>query len=587
MAFSVEIVVPGPWWNSLTYISDHHIDAGVRLRVPLGRGNRVGFSTGCSKPLEHPVGLKHVGEILDTKPVLDDEMWSLACWIGNTFLCGLGEALLLINPPLLLQGAALPCKSSFVSSRKLFKETSIYTPVDSERFSFYKERLSSERRSLVLFPEVDSAKFFFSTLPPNLKSNALLWPSTGGKKLWDAWQKTYSGETNLVVGCGSAVFAPALFEEVIIDDEANSSYIFVRSPRISARSIAGKRAVNLKASLVLGGRLPSAKTFLRSSPLCEALPKREHFIFVDITRSLKTEVHGIEGHLPITPALLERTRTTLAKGYHALWIMDRKGQSGEVYCNDCGEAFTCPQCFSLMRSEQKGKILNCIKCGFREPLPDKCPSCKGVLLQGKRPGLEALYAAAKYYIKNFPVFPYEEVKRLSTPSLVLGTRKTLALCDSPNLGLIAWLDLDAETRKVEYNARFQTFSMVWESYWRGIEKNSDRFVLIQSRRASGGWQKIFFQGWQPFWKEELQERKKLDLPPFGLLVQMDLPYAGEREAFIRLLEDKKFFVMDSGDECSPIWTTVKSTEELRLALAPRFEIKHSRKGFPVITLWTE
>ena len=54
----------------------------------------------------------------------------------------------------------------------------------------------------------------------------------------------------------------------------------------------------------------------------------------------------------------------------------------------------------------------------------------------------------------------ERIRAPEVPSLLLGTRGALALCDRLDVGLAAWLDLDAELRRPEYGARFQAFSMV-------------------------------------------------------------------------------------------------------------------------------
>jgi primosomal protein N' (replication factor Y) len=174
------------------------------------------------------------------------------------------------------------------------------------------------------------------------------------------------------------------------------------------------------------------------------------------------------------------------------------------------------------------------------------------------------------------------------PSLILGTRRILSLCDSLDVGLAAWLDLDSETRGIEYNARFQAFSMVWESYWRGLrrDRTGGRTVLAQTRRPGSGWQRALWLGWEYFWKEELRDRESLGLPPYELLVRVDFPdkEGAGRSALMELLERENIFVLDSG---GPLWITAKSTNRLRTVLASRFEIQHSRKGFPTITVWAE
>jgi primosomal protein N' (replication factor Y) len=588
------------------------------VKVPLGRGERIGFVKGSDydfsgMPSSAVEKFKNIKEILDETSVLGDELWNLAGWIGKIFLCGMGEALQVICPNPILRGEPfLPCPA-LPAKDGSFQEILFYHPLDEERFSYYRQRLSSsEDRILLLFPEAKESAAFFARLPKAVKTSALLWPSTGGKKLWDAWKKTASGGVRIVVGASGAVFAPFSFDEFIVDDESNPAYAFRRAPRLSARSLAGRRALFLKARLVLGGRMPSAKTFLRSRPQCRILPHRKNLVFVDIGRSFKTEVRGIEGQIPVTGALIEHTRTTLSRGRHVFWIMDRKGQAGEVCCSDCGDTLYCPRCGSVMRTEStksemeksgstrsagsQNTILRCVRCGLREALPIQCPTCRGTLLLGKKPGLEELFPLAMRYVKGYDILS-DAGQKPTGPSLILGTRKLLSLCASLDVGLVAWLDLDAEARKVEYNARFQTFSMIWESCWRGLrrdEQEGERMVLMQTRSPESSWQRSLWLGWEHFWKRELRERKQLNLPPYGLLVQIDLPENkknggrnADKNSLVRLLEKANLSAMDAGDEKSPLWVATKSTDRLGTALTPRFEIAHSRLDFPVVTVWTE
>jgi primosomal protein N' (replication factor Y) len=578
----------------------------------VGRGERIGFllgpePAGVSPPGE-PRKLRPVGEFLDEGPATGEELWGLAGWIGRTFLCGTGEALQLVCPAPLLKGAAVPAGATTRARAPRFRESVLYNPLDGERFTLYRERLAAPVKVLVLFSEVRSAAAFFAALPPAVRDEAILWPPSKGKKLWDAWKAVRAGSVRAVIGAPSAVFAPLDFGEVIVDDEASPGYVFVRAPRVSARSLAGRRALSLGAALLLGGRMPSAKTYLRSRPVFDPSflsrkNEKNGFVFVDLKRSIRAEARGVEGELPVTGALIDRTRAALESGRHALWVMDRKGEAGEVACSDCGGSLSCPKCGSLLRSGRGGRpagepevrTTRCVRCGAEAPLPSRCPRCRGTLLVGKRPGLEALFPLAARLMRGHPVFLEEfDRKTIEKPgeksgpaSLILGTRRILSLCDSLDAALAAWLDLDAESRRIDYNARFQTFSMVWESYWRGRAREGDRTVLLQTRRPESAWLNAFRLGWGYFWDSELRERKNLGLPPYELLVQMDLPPGEDREALAGSLEREGLPATSGGEPDSPLWLTARSTDRVGAALAPRFEIRRSRAGFPVVTVWSE
>ena len=39
----ITVSVPGPWWTHLSYLHNSAIPEGVRVKVPLGSGQRVGI----------------------------------------------------------------------------------------------------------------------------------------------------------------------------------------------------------------------------------------------------------------------------------------------------------------------------------------------------------------------------------------------------------------------------------------------------------------------------------------------------------------------------------------------------------------
>jgi len=110
---------------------------------------------------------------------------------------------------------------------------------------------------------------------------------------------------------------------------------------------------------------------------------------------------------------------------------------------------------------------------------------------------------------------------------------------------------------------------------------------MQIRGSGNSWRSALRLGWGHFWRGELRERELLGLPPYGLLVQIDLPKNEDKKALIDSLEKESIMAMDSGEESSSLWITAKSTEKLKTTLAARFGISRSRAGFPVVTVWAE
>ena len=595
METSVDVYVPGPWWHALTYRSSQPISLGVRVRVPVGRGRRVGFVAPRGPlgavPLEK---LRDVEEILDDAPPLGAELWQLAFWIGENYLCGVPLALERVAPGFLLRGQGnfreeLPWRASSGEPEDAF----VFDPRDQRRWQRYREEIAAVSRGvLALFGEQRDAARFWESLSPQEKERGMLWPSSGGRDLRRAWEVVRAGEKKLVVGGRGALFAPVRqLALVLVDEEASGGHRFPDTPFLHARTVVSKRARLWKARFLAGGRMPSARLFRLGVPRCPERPG-ERLFFVDLHRADAVAVAGIREPLRIGSATFRETRNAVLRGESALWILDRKGYTGEVACADCGAPLRCPSCGGACRGETHRYV--CSFCGKPYVQELSCPVCRGMLLQGMRPGLETLReAASDLFQGELPVLSwsggeqgFRDVRKglRRSGGVVLGTRGALALCDVLPVGCVAWIDADAEARQPRYDARFVAFRMIWESLWRG-PGHVGRTVVVQSRSPLRGWQESLPRGWEMFWSREMEERKLFQLPPYRYLISLE---AGRerKEALRQALEDQGVEVLDPESENGMLWARPEHLGPVRRALEPFFHIR--RKGsFPRLDLERE
>ena len=361
------------------------------------------------------------------------------------------------------------------------------------------------------------------------------------------------------------------------------------------------RAKFASAKLVLGGRIPSSKAFIhcREQYKNSTIKKdNSKLVFVDLHNSSFFDVDAVKNCIPISKPLINRTKDTIALGKWALWILDRKGYAGEIYCEDCGSAIKCPCCGGTMRWKSKKNLLSCIVCGKTQPIPSSCPSCGGPFLEGVRPGLEALAMEAKKRFVNITksVILFENdgekvpspdilIKENPNGALLIGTRKLLALTDKLDVDLIGWVDADGEARIAEYDAKLRAFCLIFESLWRGLSPES-RTVLIQSRAPSKNWQASLGLGWNSFWKHEIEEREKWELPPFFPMIKVTIPkYCVNK--FVEDLDKQFFDFWQSEENDCELWIRTKKFEKLYSLFSSYFEIKNVKRGFPDITLFLD
>ncbi|MHB9020519.1 MAG: primosomal protein N' [Halothiobacillus sp.] len=102
------VALPGPLRQLFTYSvpEDFVVHAGARVRVPLGRGYRVGVLWAPTRAVSDWV-IKPIESVLDAEPLLDAQLLDCLVWAADYYHFPLGETLLTAFPPSLRQGDAL------------------------------------------------------------------------------------------------------------------------------------------------------------------------------------------------------------------------------------------------------------------------------------------------------------------------------------------------------------------------------------------------------------------------------------------------------------------------------------------------
>ncbi len=589
----LQVLLPGPWWHPLSDAAERPVPAGARAVVPIGRSLRVGVSLGVSQRTEN-IALRKIVRVLDESPVLGDGCLHAAEIISRAFLCSQSEVLRSLLP------SAFWKDEKFPSCAEIPGETArtdfFYRYDDAERLDFYREAITSRNGgALCLFPEREQAMSFYAGLVGVVpKDQLILWPASGSQAALKSWKRALEADAPVVIGGPGAAAAPLSRPRLfIVEDESSPAWRSKNFPPFSLRSFAAARARHSAARLILGGRLPSSRVFKNFSPAEQKVPPRvkNSLRIIDLAKVPALSFRGLQCPFPLSDALTAETLRRTAAGETVFWLLDRRGVTAELRCADCGRAILCESCGAPL-SYENGKM-RCPECGRAAPVPDRCPVCGGMMLQGVSPGLESLSPVARSLLGEKPVFLWhldnpstvtEGRRRISalrkTGGLILGSRRALSLLDSLRPGLVCWLDAGAEARQPDYAARFNAFSMLLESCCRG---GAERTVMIQTRRPGQPCLKALQNGWGYFWKKELPERAALDFPPTASLVEIELPPGwGDADDFTQTLDEAGFMVMRPDPAGRRLTVLAPKIAPLRRALEKYFSIKLSRKGFPKI-----
>ena len=228
-----------------------------------------------------------------------------------------------------------------------------------------------------------------------------------------------------------------------------------------------------------------------------------------------------------------------------LFFINRRGFSPYVFCKNCLKVYSCPHCsINLVYHKNKKKLL-CHYCGFTTNLERKCDrnisgSCRFTL---SGPGVEKISEEVKKFFPSHQslIFSSDSMNKKSSLNvlqkivnneikILIGTQLISKGYHFPNLNCIVVLDIDLSSLGHDL---------------RGAEKNLQLYHQLSGRAGrTGKHATVYFQTYNLksdtiskitnsdpfiFLENELQLRKKNNLPPFERFISLILTSKNEKK----------------------------------------------------------
>lgn len=375
-------------------------------------------------------------------------------------------------------------------------------------------------------------------------SIAVLHSALSDGERYDAWLALKRGEKRIAVGARSAIFAPLTnLGAIIVDEEHETSYKQGEAPRYHAREVAIVRARNEGAIVVLGSATPSLESWVnvlsnkyKLLKLPErvgggALPKVE---VVNLRRSKKSNVgervsqeQFVYSNIisaPLDTALAAR----LQRNEQSILLLNRRGYSSFVQCNECGYVSACPNCSISLTLHRKPERLVCHYCQHSEAPGITCPKCGGETLKQRGMGTQQIEQLI------CERFPSARVARMDVDTttgkwahteildrvgsgevdILLGTQMIAKGLDFPNVTLVGVIDADVGINLPDFRASERCFQLLSQVAGRAGRGPKGGEVLIQTRVPNHhAVRYALAHDYESFVKEELEGRKDPPYPP--------------------------------------------------------------------------
>lgn len=397
------------------------------------------------------------------------------------------------------------------------------------------EVLARGQQVLVLVPEIGLTPQLLARFSARFPGAIEAYHSGLGERArGDVWLRARSGEVRVLIGTRSAVFvplpAPGL---IVIDEEHDPSFKQQDGLSYSARDVAIVRARAAGARVMLGSATPSLETLhnaqagryrhLRLASRVAAESSPPPLSIVDVRGSRLQ--HGL------SPTLLHAMRSHLRDGGQVLLFVNRRGYAPALLCHDCGWVAPCRNCDARMTVHRPGRLL-CHHCGAQQRLPPACGACHSSKLLPVGHGTERIEEGLA---ELFPQYRSErfdserlrragELERLLADTrtgavhILVGTQIIAKGHDFAGITLVGIVSVDQALYSADFRAIERIGQLLVQVAGRAGRAARTGEVLLQTHEPDHPLlRKLVDEGYGPFARALLAERRAMQLPPYAYL----------------------------------------------------------------------
>lgn len=416
--------------------------------------------------------------------------------------------------------------------------------------SLCEEMIKVNKNIIFLVPEISLTPIMVESFLRRFKNKvAILHSELTNAEKYDEYRKISKGESNIVVGARSAIFAPLKnIGLIILDEEHVESFKQDSLPCYHAREVAILRAKHFNAKVVLGSATPLLESKARAKKGVYNyvyLPNRinqkslpETTIVNMLMPSNLTRVSSI-----LSTLLINKIQSTLNKKEQVVLLINRRGFSTQLVCRNCGHVFTCPDCGVSLTYHKEDNMLKCHHCGHVELNPISCPKCSSSHLSRIGFGTEKVEEEVKRIFLGVKTLRLDsdvskvrnniattlEKFRLHQADILIGTQMIAKGHDFPNVTLVGIVLADIGLTSPSFRSSERAFELITQAVGRSGRGDKVGEAIIQT--YSPNHYAIVLaakQDFEMFYSKEMQVRKIEQYPPYTFLISLEISSKNER-----------------------------------------------------------
>jgi primosomal protein N' (replication factor Y) len=573
----IETVVPlkkGAWKEDLTYFTMQDVSNGSIVTIPLRSKKVFGLvvdvedaSKAKSDIKDMSFNLKKIIEVKEHSVFLKEYLES-AILVSKYFVSNKNNGITSLLPAVFrenydklnskdgLWGNSLKDRPYLKSEKLLFQAPK------EDRFSVYKTLIrgsfAQKKSVFVVLPTERDIKIFTEALSRGIEQFTFcIHSGIAPKKTLAIYEKIMtSNHPILIIGTAPFLSIPRTdIETIILEHESSTSYKMVGKPHFDLKVFTEIYASKINAKFIMADQMLRFETIGRKdtdnlNPL-HPLSFRTNFNG-EIKIQNPNPKDGLLGDSQ-RPSLgfkvlndksVEEIQNAINKKQNMFIFALRKGLATMTVCRDCGDMLSCDKCSAplvLYTSHQgKKRMFVCNRCMEDKDGDISCPSCGSWNLMPLGIGVDTVYEEIEKLFPKTKIFKLDKENAKTAKgaekiikefeenegSILIGTEMALFyIKEKVSLSIIASFDSLWSIPNFKMSEKIIQIIL-------SIINNTDKKVIIQTKNENDpALLSIQSENLLSFVREELEDRKKLEYPPFKRFIK--ITHLGDKEQTVR------------------------------------------------------
>ncbi len=552
----------GIWKEDLTYFTAKDIKNGSIVTIPFRKKNILGLVISVEDVSGDKMNIKDLNfnlrKVINVKDnsIFQEEFLESALLTSKYFAVNKNAVVASLIPAVFIENydkidlslKNWSTKTESPDTVKLKTEKLLLQLPINDRISIYKtlirENFALKKSIFIVLPTERDIETFFETLSKGIEQFTFKVHSGLTTKKTLTLIKEASNTTHPVLILGTAPFLVMPRQDVgviILEHESSNAYRTISRPQIDLRIFIETYAVKIKAKFIMSDTLLRFETLARRET--EGLSSMHPLSFridfdgeIDIVGGNKETEKKFR---VISEETLQEIETKIAQQKNIFLFSLRKGLATMTICRDCSSMVSCPRCGApvvlyLSRDGNK-RILSCNKCKVELDPDTTCVTCGGWNLIGLGIGTDTVVEYLKDSGIKIKIFKLdkesakssagaekiiEEFEKSSGVALVGTEMAFFYLKNKVSLSVIASFD------SLWSIPNFKMSEKILQIVISILEKTEDKLIIQTKNVNDSALQAVKNGNLLSFVREEINERQKLEYPPFKRFIK--IVYLGDK-----------------------------------------------------------